>query len=183
MQRIVLPLVAFALIGSPLSAQTATPPQGVGGQGMGGNAAFVTPFGAQMGNMGYGMQGMGMNGTNFVPGGQGMGGQPLSMNQYMGMMLMRGLAGRNGSSGPHRGVANPFVTPQYPGFNNNGGNNNQQMSLQQPKTHGGTPKLTPEERKATMRRLIEERKAKADEAAAKKKAKAAEKKQAAKNAK
>jgi hypothetical protein len=124
--------------------------------------------------------GMGLNGSGFVPGGQNMGGQSLSMNQYMGMMLMQGLAGRNGSYGPRTGVANPFVTPNYPnaGGGTNGGSSGQQMSLQQPKTRSSTPKLTPEERKATVRRLAEERKAKAKAAAAQKKAKAAQKKAA-----
>ena len=182
MQRIFLPLVAFACIGSPLCAQNILPPQGLGGQGMGGNAANVNPFGAQMGNMGNGwIQGQGLNGSGFVPGGQGMGGPSLSMNQYMGMMLMRGMAGRGGSNGPRRGVANPFVTPQYPSLNGSNGANNQQMSLQQPKTRSSTPRLTPEERKATVRRQIEERKAKAQAAAEQKKLKAAQKKAPAKN--
>ncbi|HEY5312466.1 MAG TPA: hypothetical protein VIK18_08090 [Pirellulales bacterium] len=179
MRRVFLPLGALALLASPLWAQAVAPQLGLGGQGMGGSAAYVNPFGNQLGNRGYGMMsGMGLNGSGFVPGGQNMGGQSLSMNQYMSMMLMRGLAGRNGSYGPRRGVANPFATPNYPGANGGGGG--QQMSLKQPKTHSGTPKLTPEERKATIRRLAEERKAKAKEAAAQKKAKAAQKKAQAK---
>ncbi|HEX3657851.1 MAG TPA: hypothetical protein VHV55_18820 [Pirellulales bacterium] len=166
----------MALLAAPAWAQAVTAPLGLGGQGMGGSAAFVNPLGAGMGNMGI-MPGMGMNGSGFVPGGANMGGQGLSMNQYMGMMMMQSLAGRGGSYGPRRGVANPFVTPNYPSMGGGGGNG-QQMSLQQPKTRSSTPKLTPEERKATVRRLVEERKAKAKAAAEQKKAKAAQKKAA-----
>ena len=173
MQRVLLPLAALACIASPLCAQTVTPPLGVGGQGMGGSAAFANPFGnqIQMGNMGYGGYG-GYGGSGFVPGGQTMGGRPISMNQYMGMMFLQGLANRGGSYGPRTGVANPFVTPNYSGADN------QQMSLQPPKTHSAVPRMTPEERKATVRRQAEERKAKvqaAKDAAAAKKAKAAQK--------
>jgi hypothetical protein len=175
MRRILLPLTAVALLAAPTWAQTVTAPLGLGGQGMGGSAAFVNPLGAGMGNMGV-MPGMGMNGSGYALGGTNMGGQGLSMNQYMGMMMMQSLAGRNGSYGPRRGVANPFVTPNYPSMG--GGGNGQQMSLQQPKTKSSAPKLTPEERKATVRRLVEERKAKAKAAAEQKKAKAAQKKAA-----
>lgn len=188
MKRILLPILLLSWVAAVASAQTSLP-QGVGGQGMGGSAAFVNPFGnqmgmgnqmgggAQMGPSGLGwMQGQGLNGSGFVPGGQNMGGQPMSMNQYMGMMFLRNMAGRNGSYGPRTGVANPFVTPNYP---NPGGGG--QMSLQPPKSKSSTPKLTAEERKATVRRLAEERKAKAEaakEVARQKKAAAAQKKAA-----
>lgn len=142
---------------------------------MGGSAAFANPLG-QMGALGYGGTSYGgLNGSGFVPGGQNMGGRGLSMNQYMGMMMLRSLAGRNGSYGPRSGVANPFVTPNYPGAGNSYG---QQMSLKPPKTKSIASRMTPEERKENVRRLAEARKAKAKEAkeaAAAKKAKAAQK--------